>query len=198
MRASTKTIAGSAVLGALVVVLDHALKWSGLKIPFPIFPALRFDLNGIPVVMALLLYGPYSGTVTSAVVFLSISYRDPVSALMKSLAEFTTILGMMPFYTSPHRWVKGAAIVAGIATRVAVMTAANYYLLPAFGVRTTEAIAAILPFIAAFNVAAGALSALGGYSIYEALARRIPSLEKRLGREGAVAPSQRSPLREAR
>jgi len=198
VKASTKAIAGSAVLGALVIVLDHAFKWGGVKIPFPIFPRLRFDLDGIPVVVALLLYGPYSGIMTSAVVFLSISYRDPVSAFMRSLAEFATILGMMPFYMSSNRYVKATSMGAGVLSRVVVMTAGNYYLLPVFNIMTAQAVAAILPFIAAFNVAAGALSVFGGYFIYEALIRRIPSLARRAGKQQVAAVDALSPLQPAK
>ncbi|MEM2904566.1 MAG: hypothetical protein QW057_06535 [Candidatus Bathyarchaeia archaeon] len=191
-------IAGSAVLGAMVIVLDHAFKWGGVKIPFPLFPRLRFDLDGIPVVVALLLYGAHSGLMTSAVVFLSISYRDPFSAFMRSLAEFATVLGMVPFYTASNRYVKAASMAAGILSRVAVMTVGNYYLLPIFTPTSVEAVVAMLPFIAAFNVVAGALSVFGGYLIYQALIRRVPSLARRSDKQGVSAKPEalRVPLGE--
>jgi len=52
MKWNTTTLAGTATLSALVVILDYALKYSNLKIPFPLLPYLRFDFTGIPVIIS--------------------------------------------------------------------------------------------------------------------------------------------------
>lgn len=87
-------IAGTALLGAIVFVLDWTFKLSGLKIPFPYFAALKFDLLGIPIVIAFFLFGLYSATTVSAIAMFSIGLRDPFSGFMKFVAEFATILGV--------------------------------------------------------------------------------------------------------
>lgn len=186
---STRVIAGTAVLAALVLVLDFTFKVGNIKLPFPIYPKMKFDLDGVPTVVALLLYGPYSGMVTSVITFLTISYRDVFSASMKALAEFSTIVGMIPFYRKTSKSLKALAIGFGITLRTVVMSAANLTLLPVFSTPyfpTTEAVIAILPFIAGFNVAAGAISMLGGYFVYEALVKRVPMIAQR------VRPQMRS------
>ena len=93
---STTTLASIAVLGALVVVFDYSLKFSGFKIPFPWLPFLKFDFTGIPIVLSAIIHGLGAGTITSAVAFLAILARsgDVVGASMKGLAEFSTVLGM--------------------------------------------------------------------------------------------------------
>ncbi len=87
-------IAGTALLGTLVFVLDWLFKMSGLKIIFPYMPALRFDILGIIVLVALFLFGFYSATTTSLILMFSIGMRDPFSGIMRFAAEFATILGV--------------------------------------------------------------------------------------------------------
>ncbi len=84
------------MLAALVVVFDYALKFSGLKIPFPWLPFLKFDFTGVPIALALLLYGLSSGATTSVVASLAILARsgDLVGATMKAIVEFSTVSGI--------------------------------------------------------------------------------------------------------
>jgi len=129
----TKEITGTAMLGALVVVLDYAFKFMGIKIPFPLFPAMRFDLDGIPIVLALFFYGSYSSSATCLVAFVAILARSgaALSATMKALAEFGTILGMIPFYKMSSRRSQGLGIISGLLTRVVIMVLANLAASPA-------------------------------------------------------------------
>ena len=61
----TARLTGTAILAALVLVFDYTLKYSGLKIPFPWFPDLKFDFTGVPIALSLLMYGLPSATTTS-------------------------------------------------------------------------------------------------------------------------------------
>jgi riboflavin transporter FmnP len=54
MKLSTRTLAGTAVLAALVVVFDYTLKYANLKIVFPWLIYLKFDFTGVPIVLSLL------------------------------------------------------------------------------------------------------------------------------------------------
>ncbi len=38
-------------MAALVIVFDYTLKYSGMKIPFPWYPNLKFDFTGVPIIM---------------------------------------------------------------------------------------------------------------------------------------------------
>ena len=174
---NTREITGTAILSALVVVFDYALKFAGIKIPFPILPFLKFDLDGIPVVLSLLLYGPYSAVTTCFVALVAILARsgDAFSASMKALAEFATVLGMIPFYAISSNRLKGLAITAGIATRVVVMAVATVATWPLL-FKSLDAVVAFLPFSALFNAVAAVISVAGGFILYEALNHRAPAL----------------------
>lgn len=169
----TRIIAGTAILGALVIVLDLTFWFAKIKIPFPIFPRLKFDFDGVPIILSLYLYGPYSSFATSCIVFLIISFRDPISAFMKALAEFSTALGIMPFYKKGRKIFQLIGIISGIALRTIIMAISNVLVLPYFKILPLEAVLSILPFICAFNIVAGAISAILGYVLYESLKRRI-------------------------
>jgi riboflavin transporter FmnP len=162
----TTVLVGTAVLGALVVVFDYTLKFSGWKIPFPWLPILKFDFTGIPIVLSLLLYGLRSGATTSAVALLAIVLRsgDLVGASMKALAEFSTIFGMALFRNRRSRVGRVLSFALGLTVRVAIMSVFNLVVLP---ISIT-----LLPLIGAFNVVAGSISMFGGYLIHEAMVRR--------------------------
>ena len=64
---NTAKLTGTAILAALVIVFDYTLKYSGLKIPFPWYPNLKFDFTGVPIVMSLFMYGFPSGSWLGAV-----------------------------------------------------------------------------------------------------------------------------------
>lgn len=62
-------ITGTAMLGALAIALDLTFWYAKIKIPFTIFPRLKFDFDGVPIILSLYLYGPYSSFVTSCIFF---------------------------------------------------------------------------------------------------------------------------------
>ncbi len=179
-------IAGTALLGAVVAVLDVTFKMAGLKIPFPLFTDLKFDVLGIPMLLAYFLFGSLSGIFTCGIAFLSITLRSGqfFSAFMKFLAEFVTMVGVYVVLkarkpsSSEKKW-KIFSMISGIALRVAVMDVANVLLLPVFTAfyKTPAAVIIIVPFISMFNAIQGAVSIFGGYLLYESVIRRLPSLK---------------------
>jgi len=181
MKNSTTTLVQTAVLGALVVIFDYTLKYSGLKIPFPPFPTLKFDFTGIPIVLSLLLLGLKSGATTSIVALLAILARsgDVVGASMKALAEFSTVLGMalgVVLFKKSTTLRKPVSYTLGCLSRMLVMVLANLVVLPLYYERPFFAAVVMIPYIAAFNLVQGVLTVFGGYLIYEALIRRVPTL----------------------
>jgi len=63
----TAKLTGTAILAALVIIFDYSLKFSGLKIPFPWMPFLKFDFTGVPIVVSFLLFGTSSSAITSTI-----------------------------------------------------------------------------------------------------------------------------------
>lgn len=174
-------IAGTALFGALVFVLDWSFKLTGLKIPFPLLTYLKFDPLGIPILISFFLFGLLSGATTSAIAMLSISFRDPFGGFMKFLAEFTTVLGVYLILRTKKpankRW-KIAAMGSGILTRVIIMSFANFLLLPIFGLNQSYAtVIAILPLLGVYNAIQGVISIFGGFLFYEAITLRFGNQE---------------------
>lgn len=180
MKTTTKILAGTTILGALVVVFDYTLKFSGLKIPFPLLPYIKFDFTGIPIVLSLLFFGLVSGLTTSAVAFLAILIRsgDLVGSTMKALAEFSTIFGMaigLSLLRNSEKFRKPVSFIFGGFMRALVMFFANLIIQPlCYGMPFIEALL-ISPYIVVFNLTQGFLSMFGGHLIYETIIRRFPS-----------------------
>lgn len=172
----TTRLAGTAILAALVVVFDYTLKFSGLKIPFPWLPFLKFDFTGVPITFSLLLYGLPSGATTSIVACLAIVARsgDLVGAVMKAIAEFSTVMGIEIGLHLPSRYRKVVSVVVGVALRVAAMSVTNLVVLPAYYGLPYGVAVSLLPLIGIFNTMQGTLTVLMGYFLYEAFLRRIP------------------------
>jgi riboflavin transporter FmnP len=181
VKNDTKTIAGTAILGTLVIVFDYSMKFSGLKIPFPWLPYLKFDFTGVPIVLSTLLFGLASGATTSVVAFLAILIRsgDVVGASMKALAEFSTILGMTlasKRFAKNTKLTKTASSFFGVASRSLTMFFANLIILPLYYRIPQTAAILISPLIVAFNVVQGFIGIILGYFLYETLIRRTSYL----------------------
>jgi riboflavin transporter FmnP len=173
-------VAGTALLGALVAVLDWVYKIGWLKFSFvPPLTFLKFDALGIPMMLSYLLFGILSGTITSLVGWFSISFRSPFSGFMKFAAEFSTMIGVyivLRARSFSNVWLKIAALISGVLMRGIVMAMVNVLLLPIFTTTTQEFVLAWIHFIFAFNVIQGVISVFGGFLIYEAIVLRLPSL----------------------
>lgn len=177
----TTWIATTAMLASVVAVLEFGRLPP--RLPFPLMPILKFDIVGIPMVVAYNLLGLGSGILTSLVSFAIIATRDPFSGAMKALAESASILGAWIIVRRPQMnlsWKrKGVAVISSVAVRTIVTSAANVLLLPVFMGKfypTSNAVVAILHLLAAFNIIQGAISVIGGLLICEGIRRRIPVL----------------------
>jgi riboflavin transporter FmnP len=178
----TARLTGTAILAALVLVFDYTLKYSGLKIPFPWFPDLKFDFTGVPIVLSLLMYGLPSATTTSLVAGLGIFVRSGnlISGIMKTAAELSTVVGFwLGLYLAGVSGLEGfksrvAAYCGGLLCRVAAMSVANIIVLPNIWGVPLEVAYGLMPLIAGFNVAQGLISLGFGYFLHEAVKRRLP------------------------
>jgi riboflavin transporter FmnP len=184
MKMKTRTLAGTATLAALAVVLDYALRYSYWKIPFPWMPNLKFDFTGIPIVLSTLLYGLTPGAITSIVASVAIFARssNAVSSSMKGIAEFSTVLGMAIGLKLCHRFRAVCSSALGLVFRVAVMIVANIAMIYVGLMPLTPGTASISLawglIVGVFNFMQGVLSIFGGYFIYEVIRKRVPTLFK--------------------
>lgn len=165
-------LSGTAVLAALVIVFDYSLKYSGLKIPFPWYPALKFDFTGVPIVLSLFLYGFPSSVMTSIVAGVGIVARsgDFISATMKVAAELVTVFGVR----LGGRFGKYVSWGAGLGSRVLVMSVMNLYVLPNVYHVPMEVAVGLLPLVGVFNLVQGGISIGLGRFLFEAVKSRLP------------------------
>jgi len=191
MKLDTTTVAGTAALSSLAIVFDYALKYSNLKIPFPWLPYLKFDFTGIPIVISALLFGLIPGIFTSAVASVGILARsgDILGSTSKGLAEFSTIIGMLIGLRMFRRFRAVTSISIGLASRVLIMTLVNlafvYTGLLLIPSSYKQAASTWVLIVGIFNLAEGAISAVGGYVVFEAIKTRAPSLVKRSHEEAS-------------
>jgi riboflavin transporter FmnP len=179
-KTSTHRLMGTAILSALVIVFDYSLKFSGLKIPFPWMPFLKFDFTGIPIILCLFLFDISSSITVTLVAGLSIMARsgDLIGASMKVIAEGSTVLGL---YLGT-RIIKGSykdsglnfvLVLISIIARVVDMSILNLIVLPnAYGMPFTVVVG-MLPLLGVFNAIQGLISIFLGYFLFEAYKRRI-------------------------
>ena len=102
---------------------------------------------------------------------------------MKGLAELSTVLGIalgLRLLRNPTKLRKPASFILGISSRTLIMICTNLILIFS-GVITlygsyTEIPVLVSLLVGIFNAIQGSLSIFGGFFIYEAIIRRIPSL----------------------
>lgn len=176
---ATARLTGTAILAALVIVFDYALKYSGLKIPFPWYPNLKFDFTGIPIMMSLFMYGFPSAITTSIVAGLGIVVRSGniISASMKVFAELSTVVGMhlgLNMLSKGDESTNYLSWGLGVAARVIIMSAVNLYVLPNVYHVPMEAAIGLLPLIGVFNVIQGVVTIGFGHFLFGAVKTRLP------------------------
>ncbi len=168
------------MLVALSVVL-HLFKF-----PFPLMPALKFDLVGVPLwVVAYCSLKHFA--ISLPVVWASIMYMsgDLIGASMKILAEASTILPSVLVFRklkerSRSKLAATASVVLGTLSRTAVMALANYLVVPRWALMVgwastyEEAYRIMLyamPYICLFNIILGAIVCVAGYYAVNLLRR---------------------------
>jgi len=177
MVKNSTILTGNAILSALVIIFDYSMKISGLKIPFPWLPYLKFDFTGVPIVLSTLLFGLPSGATTSAVALLAILLRsgDPVGASMKALAEFSTIAGMALSFKWSNKEAKldkALSSILGVSSRSLIMFFANLVVLPLYYQIPQPAVILASPLVIAFNLIQGLISIILGYFLYDIVIHR--------------------------
>ena len=171
----TLNLTGTAILAALVILFDYTLKYSGLKIPFPWYPNLKFDFTGIPIMLSLFLYGFSPSVFTSLVAGIGIVARsgNVISASMKVSAELSTVIGIhigsnLSSSSKYYSWV------VGLFSRILIMSLVNLYVLPSvYGVPMSTTMG-LLPLIGVFNALQGLITIGLGYFLFEAVQVRLP------------------------
>jgi len=160
---NTKTIAVIAVFAALTAVLSI---FSPVRIPAPYALFLIYQIWEIPIVVALILFGPLVGVATAVINSIVLLAVFPGALPVGPFYNLAAVLSMLFGIYIAFKLVRGSSIrseamrpvsstVLGCALRVVVMTIVNWaflrYPYPVGYSISEEALLAMLPIIGVFN-----------------------------------------------
>jgi len=166
-RLDTRKLALASILGALSAVFE-IIPGPPFDIPFPLYTRVSWDLTGMPMMISLLFTGPIGAVYTCLIGCSFIFLRGNVyGGIFKIIAELATILAFAAIR-------KGIVFksVSAVASRVLVMTVANYYLLPIFYGMPTSFVVTILPALAVMNASQALINIIPAYIIYSRLGKK--------------------------
>lgn len=150
-----------------------------LTIPYPLFPAFKYDLADIPILIATFSFGPLAGIIVTAlasfVQAFILGQDNWIGFVMHMFATGSFVIVAGNIYRH-NKTRKGAiiALAAGTVTMAVVMCAANYIMDPLFYGMQKEAVAAlILPAILPFNLSKAGINSIITFFIYKRISRLI-------------------------
>lgn len=159
-RLGSREVAAASLLGALAALWE-IIPGPPFDIPFPLMPRISWNLTGIPMMIGLLLFGLIPGVYTTLIGCSIIFARGNLpGGTLKLLAELATLLG---FVLLKKRIIPKT--VLAVASRVVVMTVANYFLLQLFYNMTEVVVAGLLVPIAIFNLTQALINIIPAYLI---------------------------------
>jgi riboflavin transporter FmnP len=164
----TREIAVASVLGALSVLCE-IVPGPPFDIPFPLYPQVTWDITGIPMMISLLLFGPFSAIYTCLVGCAIIFLRGNISGgVFKVIAELSTVLA--------YALIRQGRIVKTLGasfSRVIVMTITNYYLLQVFYNLPEGVVVGLLPVLAVFNFSQALINVIPAQIIHKRIKQLI-------------------------
>jgi riboflavin transporter FmnP len=181
----TKKLAAVAVFSALTV----ALNLSPIKFPAPYLPFLYYQVWEVPIVVALLLFGPATALLVSIVntaaliaLFPGALPTGPVYNLAAVLSMLAGVYGGQWLTKKSGNKEKEAFLIfavtlLGVALRVVAMSVVNWefikYPPPVGFSMPEEAVVAIMPLVALFNGSLAAYTVPAGYLLAKTIGRGI-------------------------
>jgi riboflavin transporter FmnP len=164
LKLDTRKLALASILAALCGVFE-IIPGPPFDIPFPLYTRISWDLTGMPMMISLLFTGPIGAIYTCLIGCSFIFLRGNLyGGIFKLVAELATILA---FVAIRRGFIPKT--VAAVVSRVVVMTAANYYLLPMFYGMSPSSVVTILPAIAVMNGTQALINIIPAQIIYSRL-----------------------------
>ena len=160
----TRKLALASTLGALSAVFE-IIPGPPFDIPFPLYDRVSWDLTGMPMIISLLFTGPIGAVYTCLIGCSFIFLRGNVyGGIFKLIAEIATILA---FAAIRKGFITKS--ISAIASRVFIMTVANYYLLPIFYWMPVSFVVGILPALAIMNGTQALINIIPAQIVYSRL-----------------------------
>lgn len=158
-----------------------------ISFPFPLFPAFKYELADVPILIATFSFGPLSGllvTVVASFVQAFILGQDTWVGFVMHIAATGSFVIVGGFLYRHHRTKKSAvvALVAGTLTMTAVMALMNYIIDPLFyGMQREAVVALMLPAIVPFNLTKAGINSLVTFFVYKKISNVIHRAEHSTG-----------------
>ena len=154
-----------------------------VTVPFPLFPAFRYDLADVPILITTFLFGPVYGVALTAFVSLIQAFvlgQDGwLGAFMHVCATggFAIVAGLI-YRRNKTRKSAIIALVAGTFFMTFLMCILNYIMDPLFYGMPQDAVAALmLPAIIPFNLSKAGLNSLITFIIYKRISKMVHKAE---------------------
>jgi hypothetical protein len=164
LRLDTKKLLLASILAGLSGVFE-IIPGPPFDVPFPLYERVSWDLTGMPMMISLLFTGPLGAVYTCLIGCSFIFLRGNVyGGIFKLVAELATILA---FAAIRRGFI--AKSVAAVSSRILVMTAANYYLLPVFYGLPASFVVTILPALAIMNGTQALINIIPAQIVYSRL-----------------------------
>jgi riboflavin transporter FmnP len=163
-KLDTRKLLLASMLGALSAVFE-IIPGPPFDIPFPLYNRVSWDLTGMPMIISLLFTGPIGAVYTCLIGCSFIFLRGNFyGGIFKIIAELATILA---FAAIRRGFIPKS--IAAVVSRVLVMTAANYYLLPVFYGMPVSFVVTILPALAIMNGTQALINIVPAQIVYSRL-----------------------------
>jgi hypothetical protein len=163
-RLDTRKLALASILAGLSGVFE-IIPGPPFDIPFPLYNRVSWDLTGMPMMISLLFTGPIGAVYTCLIGCSFIFLRGNLyGGIFKIIAELATILA---FAAIRRGFITKST--AAVASRVFVMTMANYFLLPVFYGMPVSFVVGILPALAVMNATQVIINVVPAQIVYSRL-----------------------------
>jgi riboflavin transporter FmnP len=163
-RLDTRKLVLASILAGLSGVFE-IIPGPPFDIPFPLYDRVSWDLTGMPMIISLLFTGPIGAVYTCLVGCSFIFLRGNFyGGIFKLVAELATILA---FAAIRRGFIPKS--IAAVASRVLIMTVANYYLLPVFYGMPASFVVTILPALSIMNGTQALINIVPAQIVYSRL-----------------------------
>lgn len=169
------TVAMMAAISCVLVLI--------VTVPFPLFPAFRYDLADVPILITTFSFGPLYGLLLTLIVSLIQAFALGQDGLMGfcmhmfATGAFVICAGLI----YQHKKTKknaAIALIAGTLVMTAMMCVLNYVLDPLFyGMQQKAVVALMLPAIIPFNLSKAGINSLITFLIYKRISKLIHRAE---------------------
>lgn len=175
-KISVKNLAQMSVLSAISIVLVYFVH-------FPLFPAapfLEYDPANIPIIIAMLAFGPAAGftvtVVTSIIQGVTVSSGSGIIGIFMHIAatgSYVLVAGNL-HKVIKHKYSIIISLTAGTIAMVCMMIILNIIITPIFmGAPVETVIAMILPVLLPFNLIKAGINSVLAYLIYNYVYKHI-------------------------